>query len=301
MLDEARPAPQAAFARPGASVRGRLAQRIVSAGILAGLALVAVGAGGWTFAGFVGAIALVAGWEWGRIVRGRAGDVSFGLHAAVSLAAILVTGLGRADLALLLVLAGAGALALLNIGRGGRLSGAGVLYTGLPAIILLALRASPEHGFLAVLFVFLVVWSADTAAYAGGRAFGGAKLWPAISPNKTWAGLASALVASFAAGLLLAAYWPIAPAGHLPLLAVLLGACSQAGDLAESALKRLFKVKDASNLIPGHGGFLDRVDSIVAAAIVAGVIGLALAPDDPARGLVTGGAVEAAGGIVASR
>ncbi|MDX2258082.1 MAG: phosphatidate cytidylyltransferase [Hyphomicrobiaceae bacterium] len=299
MLHGTGPTAKPALASAPGGAGGGLAKRIASAGVLGGLALVAVAAGGFTFAGFVAAIALVVGWEWGRIVRSRAGDLSFGLHAAASLVAIGAAALARPGLALVIIVVMAGLLTVMNYGRGGRLSGAGVLYTGLPAVILLTMRHSEAYGFFAVLFILLVVWSADTAAYAGGRAVGGAKLWPSISPNKTWAGLVSALGASLVMGVALQAAWPLAPLGHLPLVAVLLGLSSQAGDLAESALKRLFKVKDASNLIPGHGGFLDRVDSVVAAAIVAAVIGLALAPDDPARGLVTGaGAV--AEGIVAA-
>ena len=182
---------------------------------------------------------------------------------------------GYAALAVAVLAIAAITLIPLYVGRGARLSALGVFYVGLPAVALLWLRSDEPFGFTAVLFVFAVVWSSDTAAYAAGRSIGGPKLWPRVSPNKTWAGLAGALTAGALAGGVFAILEPEAPALRLVMLGIGLAFVAQAGDLAESALKRLFNLKDASDLIPGHGGFMDRMDSIVAAAVAAALLALA--------------------------
>ena len=119
---------------------------------------------------------------------------------------------------------------------------------------------------LAVLWLFVTVWSCDTGAYISGRSIGGPKLAPRISPNKTWAGLLGGILAAVVASVLLAL---ISGSGSIVLFAIqgtLLALISQCGDLAESSLKRRFDVKDSGNLIPGHGGILDRVDGVLFAA-----------------------------------
>jgi phosphatidate cytidylyltransferase len=134
------------------------------------------------------------------------------------------------------------------------------------------LREAEPFGWAAVLFVFLVVWATDIAAYFGGRYFGGPKLWPAVSPNKTWSGAASGLAAAIAAGGLMAWAAGVPRAGTCFVLAGVLSVASQAGDLFESGMKRRFEVKDSGRLIPGHGGVLDRVDGLLAAAAAAWVL-----------------------------
>ncbi len=268
-----------------------LKSRIVSGSILISLALAATTAGGPLFAVFVAAIGLVMSWEWGKLVRSRAGDASFLVQASAIGAAVGLAQAGHGATGLLVVVLGAATLVGLNIGRGARLSGGGVLYVGLPAVCCVVLRGSESHGLTAVLFVLATVWAADTAAFAGGRMVGGPRLWPSISPNKTWAGLVSALVASGLVGWGAGSYLHGETSAYLIACAAGLGLASQAGDLAESALKRLFKVKDASNLIPGHGGFLDRMDGIVAAVLVGAALGYLVDPADPARGLMMGAGV----------
>jgi phosphatidate cytidylyltransferase len=121
-------------------------------------------------------------------------------------------------------------------------------------------------------------------AYVCGRLIGGAKLWPRVSPNKTWAGLIGGLAAGVATASLFHVLTDSSP-WALGVIGGLLALVAQAGDLAESALKRVFGVKDASHLIPGHGGFMDRADGVVAAAIVTGLIALFLDPEQPAWAL----------------
>ncbi len=118
----------------------------------------------------------------------------------------------------------------------------------------------------AIFFLFAVVWCSDVGAYAIGRAVGGPRLAPAISPGKTWSGAAGGLVAAVVGGGLVAGSW----SAKEVIAAVVLGVASQLGDLGESAAKRHYRVKDSGTLLPGHGGLLDRVDGLLAAAIVAG-------------------------------
>jgi phosphatidate cytidylyltransferase len=163
---------------------------------------------------------------------------------------------------------------------------AGGLYAAITLIAPLMLRAEPDHGLTAVLFLFAVVWPTDAMGYVVGRAIGGPKLWPAVSPNKTWSGAVGGTIAALAAGVAVAAgaglaFVPIA------ILAVILSMVAQAGDLLESAVKRRFGAKDSSQLIPGHGGVMDRLDSFIAAALVATAIGLVRGgPYAVARGLL---------------
>lgn len=133
-----------------------------------------------------------------------------------------------------------------------------------------------------MLFLLAVVWASDIGAYAAGRLLGGPKLAPAVSPSKTWSGAAGGLVAALLAGFGVAAWQGALPPGPPALLAaVLLGIASQAGDLLESWIKRRCQVKDSSGLIPGHGGLLDRVDGLLAAAPVAAALALSVGPGVP--------------------
>jgi len=263
-----------------------LKPRIISGLLLAVLALVITYAGVMPFAGLVIAIAVAMSWEWGRVVRDQQLDPAFAVHAAAVASATLLAALGYAALGLVLVMIGAILVLLLQFGRQGRLSGAGVAYVGVPAVSLLWIRSDEPFGFAAVLFVLLVVCTTDTLAYFGGRSIGGARLWPRISPNKTWAGFISGIAAGALIGALFAFFVEgTSPAG-LALTALVLALVSQAGDLAESALKRGFGVKDSSALIPGHGGFLDRLDGVVFAAAAAALIALFVDMRMPARAIL---------------
>lgn len=262
--------------------------RIVWGAALAVIALGFAYSGPDTFAVLVLAIGLFLSWEWGRMVRGVNADLALLIHGAAVAAAVGLAATGYAAIGAAVLVIAAIILVPLVFGRGARLSALGVLYVGLPAIALLWLRVDAPYGFVAVLLVFAVVWSSDVAAFAGGRLIGGPKLWPRISPNKTWSGLITALAAGGGAGALMALLVPQASLAHLASVGLALSLVAQLGDLGESALKRLFGLKDASGLIPGHGGFMDRMDSIVAAAVAAAVYALAIDPHAPARALMLG-------------
>jgi phosphatidate cytidylyltransferase len=136
-----------------------------------------------------------------------------------------------------------------------------------------------------VLFVFAVAWVTDTASYVAGRLIGGAKLAPGISPNKTWSGFVVGASIPALVGVAFAAAIEETSAPRLALVSIVLALACQGGDLIESAVKRRFGVKDASRLIPGHGGLLDRVDGLLLAAVVAALIALR-DPTSPGRGLL---------------
>src|SRR5262249_26567828 len=147
---------------------------------------------------------------------------------------------------------------LLSLGRNSVYSALGVFYAGLPAVTLIWLRSDPTLGLLAIVFVIAIVIASDTFGFLFGRLLGGPRLWPRFSPNKTWAGLIGALVASSLIGALFWFAVPGASAVRLAATGVVLSLAAQGGDLAESALKRRFGAKDSGSLIPGHGGVMDR-------------------------------------------
>jgi phosphatidate cytidylyltransferase len=264
-----------------------LRNRLIWGSALAAVALALACAGLIPFGALVLVVALFVSWEWGRMVRRVSTDAAFFVQAVAVTAAVVLTAAGYAVLAVAIIVTAAIILVPLVFGRGARLSALGAFYVGLPSISLVWLRQDSPNGLLAILLIFAVVWSSDIAAYAAGRAIGGPKLWPSISPNKTWAGLIGGATACVLAGAVFAAIIEASPL-RLGLIALALGLIAQAGDLAESALKRLFGLKDASSLIPGHGGFMDRMDSIVAVAVAAGMIAFALDPHAPAQALLFG-------------
>jgi phosphatidate cytidylyltransferase len=163
--------------------------------------------------------------------------------------------------------------------------GAGYAAAMLAATLLI--RADAAFGFAAMVFVFAVVWFTDIAAYFVGRRVGGPKLMPRVSPNKTWSGAVGGTLAAIVAGALIAMAFGLGSMAVLCAVAAVLAVVSQAGDLLESALKRHFNVKDASQLLPGHGGLMDRLDGYATAVVAAALVGLARGGFEiPARGLL---------------
>lgn len=230
-----------------AASRNNLVLRVVSSAVLAPLAIAAAYVGGVVYAIFWIAASAIVLWEWAR----------------------LVTGARLRVFALIDWLAG------------------GVAYAGVLLFAPLILRRDPAFGLTAILFLFAIVWATDIVAYFAGRAIGGPKLWPALSPKKTWAGALGGTLGGIAAGLLTVKLMGLSLTPMLVLVACVLSIAAQGGDLLESAIKRHFGAKDASQLIPGHGGLMDRLDGFLTAVAAAVMVGLLRGGlEGPARGLL---------------
>jgi phosphatidate cytidylyltransferase len=235
-----------AVARPDAGP-SNLLLRILSAVVLAPLAIGVTWLGGVIFVVFWTVAASIVLWEWSTLARSRE-------HTLPAFAGWML---------------------------------AGLVYAGLLLLAPILLRRDAAFGLTAILFLFAIVWATDIAAYFAGRAIGGPKLWPAVSPKKTWSGAIGGTIGGVAAGLLLIHLSGLVIAPMLVLVALVLSVASQAGDLLESAIKRHFGAKDASQLIPGHGGLMDRLDGFLTAAAAAVMVGLWRGGfDGPARGLL---------------
>ncbi len=236
---------------------------------LAMLALGFVAVGGWPMTIAVAVLAALVGREWAAITIGPRRDVMVALAAAAAIAVVL-TGAG-----LILPALAATGIAALAVGiwlRSGW-AASGLIYAAVLGTALVALRGEPSFGLKALLFVLAIVWATDTAAYLVGRTIGGAKLWPAVSPGKTWSGAVGGALGGTAAGTVTAVAAGVPATVTLAGIALGLSIVSQLGDLFESAVKRRFGVKDSSHLIPGHGGMMDRVDALAFAVGAAALVG----------------------------
>lgn len=164
---------------------------------------------------------------------------------------------------------------------------AGLLYAAAMFAAPVWLRADAGYGLLAIVLLFAIVWSTDIFGYFAGRAIGGPKLMPSVSPKKTWSGAIAGTFGAMIVAVLVASLFGTFHVATVAAVALLLSVCAQAGDLFESFVKRKFGAKDSSQLIPGHGGVMDRLDGFWAAAVVACVIGLLRGGwHDAARGLL---------------
>lgn len=260
---------------PGSELR----LRVLSSLALGAVALLTAWTGGWAFAALWLGAACAVVVEWLAMMRVRP-ETAIGTTAVAGLVALQVSLLGHAPLWALGAV-GVVTAAILVLGAASRdrawaLCGFG--YAAAAALVPVAARTHPLGGAGAVFWMFAVVWTTDVAAYFTGRSIGGPKLWPAVSPKKTWSGFAGGLAGGTVAGVAVAIVsdrsgqgWPFA-LGPTAVLSALASVASQAGDLAESALKRRFGVKDSGRLIPGHGGVMDRLDGFAAVAIVVGFV-----------------------------
>jgi phosphatidate cytidylyltransferase len=264
-----------------------LTLRVASAAVLGPLALVTAYLGGWPFALFWGFAAIAVLWEWTTLVAGPRHRLMLSACGSAVAAAALVAWLGRPIAAILLVGLGVFA-ALIFAPRERRLwITAGIGYAGSMLLAPMLLRADDIHGFLAMVLLFAVVWTTDVLGYFAGRAFGGPKLMPAVSPKKTWSGAIAGTLGAMIVAVLIASLFGSFNRPAIALIALLLSVVAQLGDLMESWVKRQFGAKDASHLIPGHGGVMDRLDGFWAAALLGCLIGLARGGfDAPARGLL---------------
>jgi phosphatidate cytidylyltransferase len=263
--------------------------------VLIPVVLAAAYAGGWFF--FI-LCALGAGgilWEWTRLVTGRSEPRLLAPGSAALLAALALVGTDAPAAAAAPIVGGAVLAGLLAarwpLGEGAATrvlwAGGGVIYAGVAFLAPALLRRDPALGFKAFLFLAATVWMTDIFAYSAGRLVGGPLLWPQVSPNKTWAGAAGGFVGGVAGGTLVAYASGSSSVAAMGVIALVLSASSQAGDLFESAVKRRFGAKDASHLIPGHGGLMDRLDGFLVAALAALLIGIVQGGTDaPARGLL---------------
>jgi phosphatidate cytidylyltransferase len=283
--DRARFPPRFKSAAAGTS-SGDLPKRVASSVIMAVLAIVATVVAGWPFVLFWAAVAVGVYWEWSSMVARQAKVPLIAGGAALVLAAALA-GSGHIGYAAAAVATGAAAVAVLAPRRR-TWSAGGVLYAGVLVLATVALRRDLPLGSAAVFFLFAVVWATDILGYFIGRLVGGPKLAARISPKKTWAGAIGGAVGAVAAGVGFMSVVGYAAMGSPAATALVLSIVSQGGDLLESAVKRRFGVKDASHVIPGHGGLMDRLDGFLAAAGVAALIGIVRAgPDAAAQGLLT--------------
>jgi phosphatidate cytidylyltransferase len=264
-----------------------LALRVCSALVLVPLAIGTAYLGGLPFAVFWGAAAMGVLWEWTSLVAGsdRRSALMIG-GASLVLALALVVADHPLAAVIVLAISTLGAAALAPAERRTWVAG-GIPYAGAIGVAPIMLRSDTEHGFWAVMLLFAVVWTTDIAAYFAGRAVGGPKLMPHVSPNKTWSGAVGGLAAAVVVAVAVAKVADLPGLLAIAMLAVVLSVLAQAGDLFESFLKRKFGAKESSHLIPGHGGLMDRLDGFVAASVAAALIGLARGGfEAPGRGLL---------------
>jgi phosphatidate cytidylyltransferase len=262
-----------------------LVTRILAASVLVPVAIALAYAGGWLWLGLVVVAAIGLYVEWLMVVgaSGQARVFAAGVVALVSAGAGLA--LGRIEASLGILVLGVVVAALMAPERRGWVAlGLGYASAALTASVLV--RLDQVWGFAALMLILLIVWVTDIGGYFAGRGLGGPKLWPRVSPKKTWAGAIGGFTASLAVAAGFAAFG-LGKMIPLLLLAAALSIVSQLGDLFESAVKRAFGVKDSSQIIPGHGGLLDRLDGYVFAVVAAALIGfLRHGADGVGRGLM---------------
>jgi phosphatidate cytidylyltransferase len=270
-----------------------LQKRTLSASVLLPVVIAAIVLGHPYFTILVAIFAAAMAWEFTSVaaherVPGQTSPIptpsmrGWRLLAALSIAtallAVVATGFGRPDVQIWrVILVGAfvtGALGFAVSRRRMHWFVLGVIYVAAPAAALVSIRADAAHGIASLVWIIALVVAADTGGYLVGRTVGGPKLAPRISPNKTWSGLGGAVAGAALVGLLTAFILNHTNVLVLTLISAVIGLLEQGGDLVESAFKRHFGVKDTSQIIPGHGGVLDRVDGLLAVAVAVLVINL---------------------------
>jgi phosphatidate cytidylyltransferase len=276
----------------GKAGRSNLQLRVISAVVLGIAVLALTWWGGVAFRLFAAGLGVLVFHEWSTLAKDKY-TAPYRFAAWLLLLAVLLALAAGADALTVLgaaVIAVAGAaLAAALIGQGYGLA-FGLAYAAVPAVALAFLRGGDGPGLWALLFLFACVWATDIAAYFAGRAFGGPKLAPSISPSKTWSGAIGGAVAGALGGAIVALVGPSSQGVAVAAaVALAVSVVSQFGDLFESAYKRRHGAKDSGRIIPGHGGVMDRVDGLVAAAVALYLAGIVLAgPDNPAAGLFSG-------------
>jgi phosphatidate cytidylyltransferase len=266
---------------------GELAVRVCSALVLAPLAIGTAYLGRWPFAVVWGIAAVGVLWEWTSLVAGADRRLVLTTGAASLTLAFALVASGLFVAAVIVLAIGTLAAASLAPAERRMWVAGGIPYAGSLGLAPIVLRSDGEDGFLAVIFLFAIVWTTDIAAYFIGRAAGGPRLMPPVSPNKTWSGALGGTAAAAVVAVALTAAVGLSGMFAIAVLAILLSVFAQAGDLFESFIKRRFGAKDSSHLIPGHGGLMDRLDGFVTACLAATLIGLARGGfEAPGRGLL---------------
>ncbi|MBV1934790.1 MAG: phosphatidate cytidylyltransferase [Parvibaculaceae bacterium] len=271
--------------------KSSLLPRVLSALVLAPLVIGLIWYGDWPFSVLIAGAALILASEWRGLVFGeQGGRVEQALMSAASL-----SGIGAVQFGMELIgitLAASFMMLALTYVTWKKIPltriALGFPYIVLPAMVLVWLRADVEWGAAAIVWLFVTIWATDSFAYFAGKTFGGPKLAPVLSPNKTWAGLIGGSIGAALFGAACALYLGSAPVILLATLSAVLAVISQAGDITQSSLKRQAGVKDSGNIIPGHGGLLDRVDGLLFAAVAAAIIALLhhLGVENPAASLL---------------
>jgi phosphatidate cytidylyltransferase len=266
---------------------GELVLRVCSALVLVPIAIGTAYLGGWPFAVFWGLAAMGVLWEWISLVA-RSDHRTVLMTGGASLAlAVALVATGHLLAAVIVLAISTLGVAALAPAKWRTWIAAGVPYAGALGVAPVVLRSDSEDGFLAVIFLFAIVWTTDVVAYFSGRAIGGPKLMAQVSPKKTWSGAIGGTLAAVIVAFVLAKVMALSGLFAIAMLAVILSICAQGGDLFESFLKRRFGAKDSGHLIPGHGGLMDRLDGFITASVVAALIGLLRGGfEAPGRGLL---------------
>lgn len=248
-----------------AKPKSELLQRVTVGVILVIVAAIELWLGGLAFWVLVTAAGLIMLSEFAGLLKSDKGDrklAMFALCIPLGLISPLAAGVGFFAGGALVGMA----LAVYLLSRDWRL-GASLLYVGIPIFSLIWLRARPDDGLLLAFWALSLVWATDIGAYFAGRAIGGPKIAPSISPNKTWAGLGGGMISALLLSIILNRFLGLPEI--LVMISPLLTIFAQAGDFFESWMKRRAGVKDSGTLLPGHGGVLDRLDGLVTSAPIA--------------------------------
>lgn len=269
------------MSQPAASRRpSELALRTASAIVMAAVALGVAWLGGPLFALFWTLAGCAVGVEWAWLAtpepaarRRAAAAVAVTLGAAGAL--FMLAHVLKLDFGLTAPILIVGAVVVAVLARPTYAAAFAVPYGAAAFLGAILLRQDPADGLLAIAWLFAVVWGADIAAFFVGRAVGGPKLAPSLSPKKTWSGAIGGAVIGAAAGVAVAAAWGVANLLPLAALGLVTAIATELGDLFESGAKRRFGAKDSGNLIPGHGGLMDRLDGFLVAATLVAAVGLA--------------------------
>ena len=243
--------------------------RFISTLFLAPLTIAAVYWGTPAFELLLFVTGAAMAWEWDRMSREGRFRLSGWVLVALIVLIVAAGGIGRHDVAFAVI--GPGIILLYisafrSVDVQARWTASGALVIVISIASYAWLRSEPAHGRELALWLLLVVWAMDIGAYFVGRAVGGPRLAPRISPNKTWAGLVGGAICAGATGVVVGVLTGIGTIALFFPLGIVFAILAQTGDLTVSVAKRRFGVKDSSNLIPGHGGVLDRVDGLLTCA-----------------------------------